>query len=111
MSMQTEQNGERIDSMKKALEEITSVYDLANPKGLYSVKFFNRNSGYKNINHMRCSTILNNIEYGGMTKAGTSLKLKILDRLVWGVGRMKKPLLVIIITDGMVSFWLNLIFY
>lgn len=110
MSMQTEQNGERIDSMKKTVEEITSIYDLANPQGLKSVKFFNNKRGYKQINHKNCSRILSQIRYEGLTRIGTSLKKKILDRFVWR-DPMKKPLLVMIITNGEVSFCLNLILY
>lgn len=102
--METEQNGDRINSMKKTVEYITSVYDLANPTGIRVVKFINSKRRFLNIRRKHCRKLFMGVEYDGMSRIGTALELKILDQEVWRV-KMEKPLLVMIITDGDVSPW------
>lgn len=101
--METEQNGERIKTFKKTMLEITSVYDLANSRGIRSVRFINSKTAFKNIKRGNLRKHFANLKYDGMTRIGTALKDKVLANYVWA-GPMEKPLLVMIITDGEVSF-------
>lgn len=101
-SMETEQNGERIKTFKRTMAEITSVYDLANPRGIRSVKFINSKKGFMNIRRGHLKKNFASLKYDGMTRIGTALKERILTPYVW-TNPMTKPLLVMIITDGEVS--------
>lgn len=85
------------------MNEITTVYDLANSDGLLSVRFFNSNFGSSNIQNKHLPWLWKQCQYFGITAIGSALRKKILNRFVWG-REMKKPLLVMIITDGAVSF-------
>ncbi|KAL0631443.1 hypothetical protein Q9L58_009688 [Maublancomyces gigas] len=98
-SMETEQEGQRIVTLKSTMKEITSVYDLANPKGIRSIKFLNAKKGLQNIKSSNWRKKFEAHDYNGMTRIGTSLQKKILDKFVWE-SKMIKPLLVMIITDG-----------
>lgn len=100
--MELDEDGERIKSMKKAVGEITSVYDLANLEGLRSVNFFNAEETFSRSRNRNYSSMFKRIRYGGVERIGPPLSEKVLDTLVWK-NPMKKPLLVIIITDGAVS--------
>lgn len=95
--------GERIKTLEKTMDEITSVYGLANPTGIRAVKFINAKKGLLNIRNNNWKKRFKLINYAGVTPIGTSLRLKVIDRFVWTTPPMKKPLLVVIITDGEVS--------
>lgn len=99
--MRTEQNGVRINSLIKAMKCITSVYDLANPTGIRVVKLLNSKRRFLHIKHKHCGRFME-IKYDGMSRIGTALELKILNQEVWRE-KMKKPLLIMIVTDGDVS--------
>lgn len=86
------------------MDHITSVYDLANPTGIRSVKFINAKRGLAKVRSGNWRRNFKDRDYDGMTRIGTALKTKILDQFVWRE-EMKKPLLVMIITDGEVSSW------
>lgn len=101
-SMESEQGGERIKTFKKTMAEITSVYDLANPQGIRSVKFINSKKGLANIRRGNLRRNFAAMKFDGMTRIGTALREKILAQYVWA-NPMTKPLLVMIITDGEVS--------
>ncbi|KAH0603261.1 uncharacterized protein H6S33_008265 [Morchella sextelata] len=98
-SMKTEQKGERIETLHRTIDEITRIYDYANEKGIKSVKFLNEKKGIANVKNKNWKRNFKNKVYNGVTKIGTSLSQKVLDKFVWGE-TMTKPLLVMIITDG-----------
>jgi hypothetical protein len=100
--MKTEQKGERIETLHRTIHEITRIYDYANEKGIKSVKFLNEKKGIANVKNKNWKRNFKNKVYNGVTKIGTSLSQKVLDKFVWGE-TMTKPLLVMIITDGDVS--------
>lgn len=100
--MKIEQNGKRIETLHKTIDEITKVYDYANENGIKSVKFLNAKRGVMNIKNKNWKKQFDKIVYNGVTRIGTSLNLKILEKFVWGE-TMTKPLLVMIVTDGDVS--------
>lgn len=101
--MKSEEAGGRIKTLEKTMEEITSVYQLGNSIGMKAVNFINAKPTFKKIRVKNWKKCLENIKYDGVTPIGTSLKTKILKKFVWDAP-MTKPLVVVIITDGEVSF-------
>lgn len=103
-SMSDEEGGRRIEILAETMKKITMVYDLARPepdKGLVSVKFINGSTGYKNIDNRRVSPLLKKHIFWGTTQIGSALQRKVLDNFVFNPDApMKKPLLVMTITDG-----------
>jgi hypothetical protein len=99
-SMKYEENGERIKTLQKTLDNIANVYGLARDQGIITVRFLNAPQGKKNVTVKTVKSVLKNHNYGGVTRIGTELKKKILDRFV--NKDMAKPLLIMIITDGAV---------
>ncbi|KAH0612940.1 uncharacterized protein H6S33_009320 [Morchella sextelata] len=97
-SMKYEENGERIKTLQKTLDNIANVYGLARDQGIITVRFLNAPQGKKNVTVKTVKSVLKNHNYGGVTRIGTELKKKILDRFV--NKDMAKPLLIMIITDG-----------
>lgn len=100
--MVSEQDGQRIETLKETMEEITTVYQLANKAGIIAVEFINATEGLRGVGKEDWKKCFEDIKYDGVTPIGTSLKRKILDKFVWNAP-MTKPLVVIIITDGEVS--------
>lgn len=93
-----DQMGYRITLLQKLLNEITGVYNLARERGIPNVEFLNETNGKKNVTTQNVKTVVEGHDYGGTQRVGTELKRKILDRFVLGTN-MKKPMLVIVITD------------
>lgn len=91
--------GERIRTLNKTLFEITAISDLASGTGIKSIHFLNATRSLPNINSNNWKALLKNHEYGGLTRIGTTLQTKVLEKLVFRTD-MKRPLLIITITDG-----------
>lgn len=106
VSMELEENGTRKITMKDTMKAITEVYDLANDLGLLSVQCFNSDMSIVKVKNKNVYSVWKKCTYGGVTRIGSALREKILDRYVWGPVPMKKPLLVMTITDGAVSSFL-----
>lgn len=100
-SMVYAQNGERIKTLQEILNNIADIYGLAKDTGISTVRFLNAAKGKKNVTAKTVKTVIKGHDYGGVTRIGTELRKKILDRFVLGK-EMKKPLLVLVITDGAV---------
>jgi len=100
--MKTEQKGERIETLKRTIQEITSVYDLANEDGITSIKFLNAKGGIRKVKNKNWKKHFKDREYTSVTRIGSALSTKVLDRFVWAE-KMTKPLLVMTITDGVVE--------
>lgn len=105
--MNDEENGSRKETLLATMTEITKVYDLANPQGILSIRFLNTLKGKRNANKEKAVALLKGHSYWGSTKIGTVLDKKVLQRFVWGPDPLKKPLLVMTITDGDVCFQSN----
>lgn len=101
-SMVDDQGGQRIKILQRLLNAIASVYNLARERGISTVRFFNALQGKKNITAQTVKTVIKGHQYGGDTRVGTELERKIIDKFVIGI-EMKKPLLVIVITDQAVG--------
>lgn len=102
-SMAFEENGERIDDLKLILNRVAFATSLFDEDGI-QVRFMNsteQGNGIKSeqqVNHMVANT-----KFSGLTPMGRELQNKILGPLVLGParsGQLRKPVLVITITDG-----------
>ena len=96
-----EQNGQRKETLIRFIDHITEIYSMANESGILAMRFTNSMGGKKNWTG-RSQEYLDRHSYGGMARIGTSLKRKILDKFVIGNPNQSKPLLVLIVTNGVV---------
>ena len=100
-SMISEENGQRMGALARFIDHITEIYSMANESGVLAIRFMNRAGGEQNWTG-KSHEYLDHHIYGGVTRIGTALKKRILDKFVTGNRNQKKPLLVIIATDGSV---------
>ncbi|KAK9316813.1 hypothetical protein V1524DRAFT_425647 [Lipomyces starkeyi] len=102
-SMAFEENGERIEDLKLILSRIASAAALFDNDGI-EVRFMNNTIQGNGINsEAAAASLISQIKFAGLTPLGTSLKSKVLEPLAIGParsGNMKKPVMVITITDG-----------
>lgn len=104
-SMSYEEEGTRIGILKDVLSIINDIYSRAaeSKTGIRAIRFIN-NYDDKDYFHGEPSKIIDDHYFGGTTKIGTELHKRILKPLVLGETPMKKPLLIMVITDGAVSY-------
>lgn len=99
--MRFEDGGARIKTLINFVAAIAHIYSLAcggtNGK-IRRIRFLNSRKGGDDVDKAHAKELLSKHPYAGMTRIGTELKKKILADLV--TKDMKKPLLVMIITDG-----------
>lgn len=99
--MRSEDRGRRISALRRFIAAITHIYAYScngqNGKVL-SIQFLNSDEGKDNVDSQAARRMLAVHEYAGVTRIGTELRKKILTPLV--NEHMKRPLIVIIITDG-----------
>jgi len=100
-SMISEDDGERKDTLIQFVDHVTEIYTLANESGVFAMRFMNRGGGKKNWKD-KSQDYLDNHTYGGVTRIGTELKKKILDKFAIGNPNQRKPLLVLIVTNSAV---------
>jgi hypothetical protein len=102
-SMAFEEQGERIDDLKLILEQVCSIATLFDDDGM-TVRFMNsplEGNGIKTAEDVK--QLINQIKFQGMTPIGTNLHSKVLNPLVVQpakAGRLDKPVLLFVITDG-----------
>jgi hypothetical protein len=101
--MQFEENGERIKDLKIILSRVAFASSLFDDDGI-SVRFMNSDFIQNNIKtEQQCIQLVEQVGFKGLTPMGTSLRNKVLEPLVLQparAGQLKKPVLVITITDG-----------
>ncbi|KAK9389040.1 hypothetical protein V1515DRAFT_322779 [Lipomyces mesembrius] len=102
-SMAFEENGERIHDLKLILSRVAYAAALFDNDGI-EVRFMNSTVQGNGINsEAAASDLVSQVRFAGLTPLGSGLLSKVLDPLVLGPARsgsMKKPVLVIAITDG-----------
>jgi hypothetical protein len=102
-SMAFEQGGERIDDLKMILGKIAGACALFDEDGL-TVRFLNSQVRGDHIrSEQEVLQLIGQINFSGLTPLGTALDQKILQPLLVQPARgqqLRKPLLVIAITDG-----------
>jgi len=101
-SMIYEEEGKRKECLIQYIDHITDIYKLANESGILAMRFMNGHKGKKNWTG-ESKEYLDQHKYGGPTRIGTELKQKILDLFVTGNEKQVRPLLVLIVTDGVVE--------
>ena len=74
---------------------------MANESGILAMRFVNGKRGKRNWTG-RSQEYLDGHNYSGKAKIGTQLKKRILDEFVIGNSNQSKPLLVLIVTAGIV---------
>ena len=105
--MRTEEGGNRIKALESALLLIAEVYTLARSGGILAIKFLNDSTEEMDVRTDTVAEIISEHNFAGWTRIGTELKQKVLNDFV--KGDMKKPLLVLTITDGEVSRTVTLV--
>ncbi|ODH40669.1 hypothetical protein ACO22_01563 [Paracoccidioides brasiliensis] len=102
-SMQFEENGDRIKDLKLILNRVTYAATLFDDDGI-QIRFMNSDVQGDNIRgEQQIEQLINTIQFKGLTPMGTSLRNKVLEPLVLRParsGQLRKPVLVITVTDG-----------
>ncbi|KAK4049947.1 hypothetical protein OIV83_003771 [Microbotryomycetes sp. JL201] len=102
-SMAFEEGGSRIDDLKLIVSRAAAAASLFDSDGI-QVRFMNSRIEGNNITSEAAATqLVNQVKFSGLTPLGTALDQKVLQPLLLGPARsnmLKKPLLVVAITDG-----------
>lgn len=102
-SMAFEENGERIDDLKLIINRVSFAAGLFDDDGI-QVRFMNSTQQGNGIKTpAQVEELIASIRFQGLTPMGRELNNKVLQPLVLGAaqaGQLRKPVLVIIITDG-----------
>jgi len=96
-----EGEGARKKTLIQFIDYITEIYSMANESGILAMTFTNHRGGKRNWTG-RSQEYLDQCSNGGMARIGTELKRRILDKFVIGNSNQSKPLLVLIVTPGVV---------
>lgn len=98
-----EEHGERIDDLKMILSKAAFAASLFDQDGI-EIRFMNSDLQGNNIhNSMEVEQMIQRVSFKGLTPLGTALKAKVIDPLIVSRARsntLRKPVLVICITDG-----------
>jgi len=109
--MAIEEGGKRITALRDTLRRVTSFATKLNPEGI-SIRVLNRTIGdvdYRKSEH-EVEKAMRNVRYEGPTLLGTVLESKIIYPLITRKAydkKLKKPVIVVIVTDGEVSIGVN----
>ncbi|KAK9454234.1 hypothetical protein V1511DRAFT_503134 [Dipodascopsis uninucleata] len=102
-SMSFEENGERIDDLKLIMSRVAYAVSLFDSDGI-EIRFMNSQiSGSGIRSEADALRLLDGLNFSGMTPLGTNLEKKVISPLFIGPlqsGQLRKPVLVIAITDG-----------
>ncbi|KAH8590603.1 hypothetical protein B0O99DRAFT_634207 [Bisporella sp. PMI_857] len=102
-SMKFEENGERIDDMKLIVQKAAFAASLFDADGI-EVRFMNSNIQGNNIRTAQeVDHLIQQVQFKGLTPMGTQLRAKVLEPLVVQkarINQLRKPVLIITITDG-----------
>ncbi|KAF2464376.1 uncharacterized protein BDR25DRAFT_156335, partial [Lindgomyces ingoldianus] len=118
-TMQSREEGKRIPALKKGLKVIAEMYsklayadDGITPRGILAARFLNHNrlrddaARADNLTAVALEELLQGHEFSGTTEIGTQLKKRILKPLVYeklSNEGMRRPLLIMVITDGKIE--------
>lgn len=105
-SMEFAEGGERIKDLRLILERVAFAATLFDEDGI-SIRFMNNDKLPVNLNDIKneqqIEQLMSHVQFKGLTPMGTELRKKVIDDLILNQlrsGKMKKPVLVITITDG-----------
>src|SRR5437588_11857631 len=94
------ENGSRVKTLSNTLKAASKVYSFAEKKGITAIRFLNTPNKYSNVVPRMIDALMKRIVFEGLTNIGTKLRDKVLANHV--SEDMKKPLLVIVISDAQV---------
>ncbi|GAA5851017.1 hypothetical protein JCM3766R1_007103 [Sporobolomyces carnicolor] len=102
-SMSFEEGGSRIDDLKLIVSRVSQAASLFDDDGI-EVRFMNsRIEGHNLRGEADAMRLISQVKFSGLTPLGTALDQKILQPILIGPARqgsLRKPLLVIAVTDG-----------
>ncbi|GAA5827626.1 hypothetical protein JCM11251_001761 [Rhodosporidiobolus azoricus] len=102
-SMRFEENGSRIDELKNIAGKVATAAGLFDSDGI-QVRWMNsKKTGEGFTNETQVVELINRVKWDRATPLGTSLEDRVLDPLVHKPakkGKLKKPVLIVCITDG-----------
>ena len=105
-SMRFEENGERIKDLQLILERVATAATLFDDDGI-DLRFMNDQPPEHLVSHIKTEQqiqqLISGHKFGGLTPMGTELRKKVIDGIFLRSlrsGQMRKPLLIISITDG-----------
>ena len=105
-SMQFEENGERIDDLKLILSRVVQAATLFDADGVH-LRFMNtvlpQGVGDHVNSEQQIQQIVSSVKFAGLTPLGRELRKKVVDGIILRdarQGQLRKPTLVITITDG-----------
>ncbi|KAI9678624.1 MAG: hypothetical protein M1817_005681 [Caeruleum heppii] len=102
-SMSFEENGKRIKDLKLILSQVAYAASLFDQDGI-QVRFMNSDQQGNSIRtEAEVEHLVSQVRFQGLTPLGTGLRSKVLEPLVLRparAGQLRKPVLVITITDG-----------
>ena len=109
--MEFAEGGRRKKELKDVLYFLSRLYGAVTTRGIKAIHFLNdtKTLGANDIaTRDQIERVINSHEFKGLARIGTGLHRRILAPLVLikksGVQRMERPLLVVVITSGVVSF-------
>src|SRR3984957_9295168 len=102
----------RIAALKDPLSRVAEIAAILEPAGI-SVRFLNYKNDlrFDNLTVVNIREKINKAKFDGLTRIGTVLEEKIIRPMIFNKvseGRFKKPLIVVVITDGSVSRYFSL---
>lgn len=104
--MQFEEEGERLKDLRLILDRVSFAASLFDEDGI-SVRFMNESSAgefrFDNVrSEAEVQRIMSQVRFSGLTPLGTALKDKVVEEVLRQArqGSLRKPVLVITITDG-----------
>ena len=92
------ENGGRAKTLATTLKATSTVYSFAQIKGIKAIRLLNSPATFLDITPKKIKSLMKNIVYEGLTNIGTKLRDKVLVNYV--TPDMKKPLLVIVLSDA-----------
>ncbi|GAA5962937.1 hypothetical protein JCM21900_005349 [Sporobolomyces salmonicolor] len=102
-SMAFEEGGSRIDDLKLIVSRVAYAASLFDDDGI-EVRFMNsRVEGNGLRTEQEAMALVQQVKFSGLTPLGTALNNKVIEPLILGparANRLKKPVLVIAVTDG-----------
>ncbi|KAK4702863.1 hypothetical protein P7C70_g3348, partial [Phenoliferia sp. Uapishka_3] len=101
-SMSFEEKGSRIEDLKMIVSRTAYAASFFDQDGI-QIRFMNSKIEAASNTEAAALNIIKQVQFNGMTPLGTSLKKKVLEPLVLHPakhGQLRKPVLIVIITDG-----------
>lgn len=99
--MEMDEDGAQVKTLRDTLKVASEVYSLVEEKGITAVRLLSTKGNYFSIKPGNIGPLMKRIAFDGLTDIGTKLRDKVLVNHV--EPEMKKPVLVIIVTDGEVK--------